>query len=118
MGEIKEDVEVFGYLKNKKIPAILDSGAYWNYINKIFEDGECPEDIGYSIYHGTINSKLANGQTVSGKSIGFDKIRINGRQYKNPRFVLMEEMVDDIIIGVHLMQQMHIKLDPSRHRII
>ena len=118
MGEIKADVDVFGYLKNKKISALLDSGAYWNYINKIFEDGECPEDIGYSIYHGTIVSILANGQPVRGQIIGFDKIHINGRPFRNPRFVIMEDMIDDIIIGVHLMQQMRLKLDPFRHRII
>ena len=46
---IREEIEIFGSRKSKKILALFDSGAFWNYINPHLEDDETPDDIGFHI---------------------------------------------------------------------
>ena len=117
MGVIKEAIEIVGTRKRKKILALFDSGAYRNYIKMVLEDGDRAEDIGFHIFEGTHRAILANGDIAVGERIRFKEIRIKERSVNEPRFVIMENLIEDVIIGVELMQKLGITLNPPDEKI-
>ena len=87
MGIIREEIEIVGIKKSKKVLALFDSGAYRNYIKMKLEDGDGPEDIGFHIFEGTHTVILANEDTVVGEKVGFKEVRIKDKEHniKEPR---------------------------------
>lgn len=117
MGAIREEIEITGTSKSKKIQALFDSGAYRNYIKRKFADGELIEDIGFHIFEGIQRIILADGSIVKGEKVRFKEIKIKNCCGKDPEFVIMDDLIDDVIIGVHLMQSLDIRLDPPGETI-
>ena len=117
MGAINEVIEIIGTRKSKKISALFDSGAYRNYIKRELGDGDRAEDIGFHIFEGTHRAILANGNIAVGERVRFKEIHVKECSVKEPRFVIMENLIEDIIIGVKLMQKLGITLDPPNERI-
>jgi len=117
MGTIREEIEIIGKRKSKKIIALFDTGAYRNYIRKLLEDGDETEDIGFHIFEGIHRAILANGDIAVGERVRFKGISIKERNVKEPEFIIMEDLVEDVIIGVNLMQKLGITLDPLNERI-
>jgi len=117
MGAIREEIEIIGMKKSKKILALFDSGAYRNYIKMKLEDGDGPEDIGFHTFEGEHKVILANGDTTVGEKVAFKEVRIKEHNIKEPRFVIMENLIEDVIIGVKLMQKLKITLDPPNKKI-
>ncbi len=118
MGYIKEDIEIIGSRKNKRVNAMFDSGAFSNYIRSTFDDGETPDDIGFPIFEGETSLICANGSTSPAGVIRFDKIRINKFVVNQPRFVMTDTLLFEVIIGAELMQMLGIVLDPKNEKII
>ena len=118
MGTIREDVEIIGTVKGKKVKALFDTGAYRNYIKKVFYDNEKAEDIGFHIFEGLKKIILADGSITHGEMVVFREIRINGYSLKEVEFVIMNDLTEDAIIGVHLMQKLGINLEPQNKRIV
>ncbi|MBU4374207.1 MAG: retropepsin-like domain-containing protein [Euryarchaeota archaeon] len=117
MGTIKEEIELVGTRKSKRIIALFDSGAHRNYIRKMLEDGDRAEDIGFHIFEGTHRAILANGDIAVGEKVRFKIIRIKECSFGEPEFIIMENLIADAIIGVNLMQRLGITLDPLNERI-
>jgi len=117
MGTIKEEIEIIGTRKSKKISALFDSGAYRNYIRKEFEDGDRAEDIGFHVFEGTHRAILANGDIAMGERVRFKEIRVKERCVNEPSFVIMENLIEDVIIGVELMQKLGVTLDLPNEKI-
>ncbi len=117
MGIIKEKIEIIGMRKSKRISALFDSGAYRNYIRKKFEDGDRAEDIGFHVFEGTHRAILANGDIAMGERVRFKEVRIKERCVNEPSFVIMENLIEDVIIGVELMQKLGVTLDPPNEKI-
>jgi predicted aspartyl protease len=117
MGTIREKIELIGTRKRKKITALFDTGACRNYIRKMLEDGDRTEDIGFHIFEGIHRAILANGDIAVGEKVRFKIIRIKGISFKEPEFVIMENLIEDMIIGVDLMQKLGLTLDPSNEKI-
>lgn len=119
MGEIREEIEITGIRKSKKIVALFDSGAQRNYIRKILEDGNrVDEDIGFHIYEGIHEPILANTDITIGERVRFKKIYIKERSFEEPEFIIMEKLFVEAIIGANLMQKLGIILDLPNKRII
>ena len=117
MGTIREEIEIIGTIKSKKIMALFDSGAYRNYIKNKLEDGDNVDNIGFPVYEGKHRAILANGAIAVGEKVKFKTIHIKGGTVKEPEFVIMEDLSEDAIIGVGLMQKLGITLDPPNERI-
>jgi len=117
MGFIKEKVELVGTLKRKSIMALFDSGAYQNYTKRVLTDGENIEDIGFHTFEGTQNVILANETIASGEKVRFKEVRIKGYKVNDPQFVIMDNLLEDMIIGASLMQKLGIQLDPPNEKI-
>lgn len=117
MGFIKEEIEIIGTRKSKKISALFDSGAYRNYIKLKLEDGDSAEDIGFHIFEGSHRAILANGHIAEGDRVRFKEIWIKERRVKEPRFVIMENLIEDIVIGAELMQNLGITLDLQHEKL-
>lgn len=118
MGTIWQDIEVTGIHKTKSIQALFDSGAYYNFIrNKSIYDEETPDDIGFHVFEGKKVCILADGRTIPTDIVRFKELDINGSKIKEPRFLIMENLTWDAIIGVELMQKMGIILDMSSDSI-
>ena len=117
MGAIREEIVIIGTKKNKKISALFDSGACRNYMRMELTDGDSPDDIGFHIFEGTHEAILANGDIAHGERVRFKKICIEGRSIREPSFVIMENLLDDVIIGVEVMQRLGITLDPPNEKI-
>lgn len=117
MGTIREEIEITGTRKSKRISALFDSGAYRNYIKKELEDGDRAENIGFHIFEGTHRAILANGEIAVGERVRFKEIRIKEHGVNEPRFVIMENLIEDMIIGVALMQKLGITLDLPNERL-
>lgn len=117
MGAIREEVEIIGVRKSKKIQALFDSGAYRNYIRRQLTDGEKVEDIGFHIFEGIHRVILANGNIAEGEKVRFREIKIEDCSVREPEFVIMDNLIEDVIIGVYLMQELDINLDPLNQKI-
>jgi len=117
MGAIREEVKLIGTLKTKKIIALFDTGAYRNYIKRELSDGEMVDSIGFHIYEGIHRAILADGSISVGEKVRFKELHIKDLRAKEPEFVVMEDLIEDVIIGVHLMQELVISLDPPNGKI-
>lgn len=118
MGSIREKIEIIGVFKRKKIIALFDSGAGLNYIKRKLTDGEkVVDDIGFQIYEGEQRTILADRSIVKAERVRFKGIRIKNRKEISPIFVIMDDLLEDVIIGVELMQALGIVLDIPNERI-
>lgn len=117
MGSIKEEVRLVGALRSKDITALFDTGAYRNYIKRELSDGEQVDSIGFHIYEGRHTAILADGSESEGERVGFRELRIRNIIIKEPRFVVMENLIEDMILGIHLMQAHSISLNPYSETI-
>lgn len=111
MGTIKKEIEVIGDKKSKKVIALFDSGAYRNYVKKEFIDGERAEDLGFHIFEGRCRVILANGEMGEGIKVRFRGIRFENFYVEEPEIVIMDNLIEDAIIGVHLMQKLGMTLN-------
>jgi hypothetical protein len=117
MGFIREEIELVGVEKSKRIAALFDSGARRNYIRRRFEDGESVDDIGFHVYEGEHEAVLADESTAKGLRVRFKELRMRGRVMANPQFVILENLVEDMIIGSGFMQEFGVVLDPPRESL-
>jgi len=117
LGSIKEEIKIVGTLKAKSITALFDTGAYRNYIRKQLYDGETVDSIGYDTFEGEHKVVLADLSETKGERIRFKELLIKDQSEKEPVFIVMENLSDDVIIGVHSMQRLHINPDPTSERI-
>ncbi|MFB0556528.1 MAG: aspartyl protease family protein [Dehalococcoidia bacterium] len=117
MGNIREEVELVGTLKSKRLLALFDSGAYRNYVRRTLTDGENIEDVGFHIFEGTHNAILANGDVATGERVRFREARIKQCKVNEPEFIIMDNLLEDMIVGVRLMQRLGILLDPLDEKI-
>lgn len=117
MGAIREEIEIVGVRKSKKIFALFDSGAYRNYIKRELADGENVEDIGFHIFEGTHKARVANGGIVEVEKVRFREIRIRDLSIREPEFFIMDDLIEEVVVGVHLMQNLGIHLDPPNEKI-
>lgn len=117
MGAIREEIEIVGVRKSKKIFALFDSGAYRNYIKRELIDGENVEDIGFHIFEGVHRVRVANGGIVEVEKVRFKEIKIKNCSEKEPEFFIMDDLIEEAVVGVHLMQNLGIHLDPPNERI-
>lgn len=117
LGSIKEEVKIVGTLKAKNITALFDTGAYRNYIRKQLSDGDTVESIGFDTYEGEHKALLADGSETKGERIRFKELVIKDLSEKEPEFIMMENLLEDVIIGVHLMQRLRINPDPLSEKI-
>lgn len=117
MGAIREEIEIVGVRKSKRIQALFDSGAYHNYIKRELTDGENVEDIGFHIFEGVHKARVANGGIVEVEKVRFKEIKIKNCSEKEPEFFIMDDLIEEAIVGVHLMQNFGIHLDPPNERI-
>lgn len=49
MGFILHEITLTGTRKTKRFPALLDSGAFRNYVRRVFDDGETVDDVGFHV---------------------------------------------------------------------
>lgn len=117
LGSIREEVKIVGTNKTKNIAALFDTGAYRNYIRKQLSDGDTVESIGFDTYEGEHDIILADESKIKGEMIRFKELVIEDSSEKSPEFVVMENLLDDVIIGVHMMQKLSIILDPLSEKI-
>ena len=117
MGIIRKEIEIIGTRKSKRITALFDTGAYRNYVRREFWDGESIEDIGFHVFEGTHRVLLANGNIATGERVRFKEIRIEERSINEQRFVIMDDLIEDVIIGVELMQHLGVVLDLPNENI-
>jgi hypothetical protein len=117
LGSIREEVRIVGTFKTKSITALFDTGAYRNYIRKQFSDGDTVESIGFDTYGGEHDVLLADTSKAKGERIRFKELVIKDLSEKGPEFIMMENLLDDVIIGVHLMQRLCIIPDPLSEKI-
>jgi predicted aspartyl protease len=117
LGSIKEEIKIVGTLKTKNITALFDTGAYRNYIRKQLYDGDTVDSIGFGTFEGEHNTLLADGSEAKGERIRFKELLIQGLSEKEPEFIVMENLLDDVIIGVQLMQRLSISPDPTSEKI-
>lgn len=117
MGTIRKEVKLIGIRKSKNVTALFDTGAYRNYIKKELSDGEQIDSIGFHVYEGLHRVILADESEVDGEKVWFKELCINNLNVKEPKFIVMENLIEDIIIGVHLMQELGIRLNPRSKKI-
>ncbi|MHC1584641.1 MAG: aspartyl protease family protein [Candidatus Syntropharchaeia archaeon] len=117
MGFVKDSIEIVGINKSKTISALFDSGAYRTYIRKEFTDGESVDDIGFHIFEGVRRVILANSKIEEGICVRFKELKINGKTIKEPQIIIMDNLVEDAIIGALHMQKLGVKLDIPNEKI-
>lgn len=117
MGFIKKSIELFGSNRNKTIIALFDSGSSINCIKRKLSDGDSVDGIGFLFYGGPFQSHLANGEIVRGERVSFRALKIDNKIAVYPELIIFDSMVEDLIIGVGLMQEMKIILDPFEKKI-
>lgn len=112
MGSVREEIEIVGTFKEKRVMALFDSGAQLNYIRKKLTDGDnIIEDIGLCVYEGKHIAIMADESRIAAERIRFKEIRIRSHKEQKPIFVIMDKLAEDAIIGVYLMQKLGISLD-------
>ena len=118
LGSIKDEVRIVGTLKEKELTALFDTGAYRNYIRKRLFDGDNVESIGFDTYEGEHNVLLADESKTKGERIRFKELVIRNLSEKEPEFIMMEKLLDDVIIGVNSMQRLGISPDPLSEKVL
>jgi len=117
MGFVKDFIEIVGVNKSKTVSALFDSGAYRTYIRKELTDGENIEKIGFHIFEGVHRVILANGKIEEGTRVRFKLLKIKDKIIEEPQIVVMDNLVEDAIIGALHMQKLGLKLDIPNERI-
>lgn len=117
LGSIREEVKIVGTLKEKKITALFDTGASRNYIRKQLSDGDNVDSIGFGTYEGEHEVTLADMSKAKGERVRFKELVIKDVSEEEPKFVIMEHLLDDVIIGVDSMQRLGISPDPLNEKI-
>ena len=117
MGFVKDYIEIIGVNKSKTLIALFDSGAYRTYIRKELSDGEKVVDIGFHIFEGKHRIILANGKIEDGVRVRFKTLKIKGKTIEEPQIVIMDNLVEDVIVGALHMQALKLKLDIPNERI-
>lgn len=104
MGKISKTIELVGTYKSKKIEAMFDTGAKNNFLPYIFKDGETIEELGFKEFFGTHSFFMANESITKGDIVRFNELRIDNLRIRDPIFVILDQLVDDAIVGTQLMQ--------------
>ena len=117
MGFVKDFIEIVGVNKSKTVSALFDSGAYRTYIRKELTDGENIEKIVFHIFEGVHRVILANGKIEEGTRVRFKLLKIKDKIIEEPQIVVMDNLVEDAIIGALHMQKLGLKLDIPNERI-
>lgn len=118
MGSVREEVKIVGILKAKDITALFDTGATSNYIRRQLLDGDTVDTIGFNTYEGERNIRLADASVVvKGEGIRFEELVIKDSTERKPEFIVMENLSDEVIIGVVSMQKLKITPDPLSEKI-
>jgi predicted aspartyl protease len=117
LGSVREEVKIVGTLKTKNIMALFDTGATSNYIRKQLLDGDTVDAIGFDTYEGERDILLADTSRTKGERIRFKELAIKDLSEKEPRFIIMENLLDEVIIGVDTMQRLGISPDPLSEKI-
>lgn len=117
MGYIRQEIEIVGDRKAKKVEALFDTGAFRNYVKRVFFDQDSLDEIGFRVYAVPDYAILANGTSVPGERVSFNEIRIEGVVSKNATFLMVDSLWEDVIIGAELMQELHIIPIPQLERI-
>jgi hypothetical protein len=117
MGFVKDEIEIVGMNKSKTLIALFDSGAYRTYFRREFADGEKVDDIGFHVFEGTHRVILANGKIEDGVRVRFESLKIKDKMIKDPQIVIMDNLVEDAIIGALHMQKLKLKLDVPSEKI-
>ena len=117
MGSVIEEVNIVGTLKAKNIKALFDTGATSNYIRKQLLDGDTVDAIGFDTYEGERNIRLGDASITKGEVIRFKELVIEDLSEKEPKFIVMENLSDEVIIGVDSMQRLGISPDPLSEKI-
>ena len=104
MGRISKSIELVGLFQEKKLEAMFDTGAGHNFLPQNFKDGSSVEDIGYKEFLGTHDFMLADNTNTKGSIVKFDQVIIEGLRIKEPYFVILDNLLEDVIIGTQLMQ--------------
>ena len=118
LGFIREEVRIVGTRKAKTFLALFDTGAYRNYIKRELSDGDSVNSIGLKIYEGEHYTVLADLSQIRGERIRFDEMVIRNSCEKDPMFIVMDDLYEDVIIGALSMQKLCIGLDPKTEKII
>lgn len=100
MGFVKDKVEIFGTKKGKNLQALFDSVAGRNYIRRKFKESEGVDDVSYFVF-----------------KRGFKEIKIKDFSVNNQEFVIMDNLIEDIVIDVFFMQNLCISLDQPNEKI-
>lgn len=117
MGLIKHEIALVGSRETKRILALFDTGAYRNYLRRELSDGVRFDSIGIVEYDGPRKVIMANQDITSGEAVKFKEVIVQGRNFSEPAFVIMDSLLEDAIIGAQLMQQLGISLDLPNERM-
>lgn len=115
---IRHNIIIQGINKTKKLNALFDSGANYNYIKRKFSDGDDVNNIGFHVFEGQCKARLATESTVDGQRVRFKQIKIDKCQEEEPLFVIIDSLSEDVIIGAYQMQKFGIVLDLTNERIL
>src|SRR5438445_551430 len=118
MGKVTHPIEIVGYNTTRKLVAMFDTGASNNFLPSIFSDGDKAEDIGFKEFLGTREFFMADETTTKGDVVKFDMLKIENMKIKEPIFVILDNLVDEAIIGTHLMQVLGLKIDMKSDKIL
>ena len=114
MGKIFKEVIIFGSKSHKKLLALFDTGATYNYIGYTFRDNSSIYDLGIIEYKEPLLVIFANNTESEGQMIKLKSLHITKDKVINePTFCLFDLKLCDIIIGAKLMQELKIALNPS-----
>ena len=81
MGRLKKEIEIFGTKKSKKVEALLNSGAFRNYIRREFANKEKVDDLGFYTVEKEYKVFLADGTERKGIRARFKGIKIEDCVY-------------------------------------
>ena len=84
---------------------MFDTGAGNNFLPVCFEDGDSTDKIGFKEYFGKREFFMANDFRAKGDVVKFNEIIIDGKRIKDPIFVILDNLIEEAIIGTQLMQK-------------
>ncbi len=123
MGRIFKEIGLLGSTNQyKKLRALFDTGATYNYISEKFSTDETIDDIGIMEYLGREPVFFPTGDKVDNlQIIKLKLLKIEGVPIEQPEFRILNmkpyDETYDVIIGAKLMQQLNIVLKPVSHEI-
>lgn len=106
MGRIREEVELVGERKSKKIKALFDSGA-----NRCFLRPNIIEEIGgkYTGWEPII--KIADGKHVKVKEVELNSVKVLESERPYARIYALEGLPEEMLIGQDAMQELGVILE-------